>query len=296
MEQNEKSELFKSFNEKKGKVIELRKELTVINEEKEKWFEAKTKLNQKISSLIKDLKQDKSARDTFTSEVKHKKEERLNVNTVITQKIEEAKKLNQEKNDTLKKYNIQRDPSQIKAEIDQLDRKIETEVMSFDKETQIMKAIKELRVKYEEAKKLSGVWEKMHTLSREIDDLKKQSDSVHRDIQTKAKESQTKHESLVSASEEVKKLTIEENAAFEKFIDAKKKFTELNNQLKKEQTELNTLKEKLNEIGEVDASTRRNDIRNKLKEMEQTVEQKFKTGKKLTTEDLLVFQQSESKR
>lgn len=295
MEQSEKSRLFDALNEKKGKIRELHNQLNAANSEKEKWFAEKTKLNQQISGLIKDLKQDKSSRDTFTSEVKSKKEERNNVNSQITKKIEEVKKLNQEKSDIIKKYDIKGDPSELKSQMDRLERKIETEVMSFAKETEIMKMIKELRARYDEAKKVSGVWEKINALSREINDLKKKSDSVHKDIQTTAKESQSRHESLINASEGVKKISADESAAFEKFIEAKKRFVALNEELHKEMDELNKMQSQLKDSADKDATQKANSVRSRLKEMELNVLDKIKTGKKLTTEDLLVMQEAESK-
>ncbi|MFA5142466.1 MAG: hypothetical protein WC471_05870 [Candidatus Woesearchaeota archaeon] len=295
MEQSEKSKLFDALNEKKGKIRELHNQLNAANSEKEKWFTEKTRLNQKISALIKDLKQDKTSRDSFTSEVKNKKEERNSVNSLITQKIEEVKKLNQEKSEIVKKYDIKGDPAELKSQMDRLDHKIETEVMSFAKETEIMKMIKELRARYEEAKKVSGVWEKINALSKEIDELKKKSDTVHKDIQSKAKESQGKHESLINASEEVKKISVEENAAFEKFVEAKKKFVALNDELHKEMNELESLQKQVGEMTEKDNTHKANSTRSKLKELESVVLDKIKTGKKLTTEDILVMQEIESK-
>ncbi len=96
MEQDDRSELSKAFDEKKRRIQELRRELNAANDEKERWFLVKSKLNQQISALIKDIKTDKSTRDSCTSEVKNKKRERDNFNNIIKQKIEEVKKLNAE--------------------------------------------------------------------------------------------------------------------------------------------------------------------------------------------------------
>lgn len=295
MEQDDRSGLSKAFNEKKRRIQELRRELNTADDEKERWFLAKSKLNQQISNLIKDIKTDKSTRDSCTSEVKSKKGERDNINNLIKQKIEEVRKLNAEKAETLKRYHIQSDPSQIKSQMDQLEHKLETEVMSFDKEKELMKAINDMKKSYDEVKKLSAVWERAHALSKEIEELKRQSDSAHRELQTKAKESQQKHETLIATSDEVKKLSKDEKDAFDKFIEAKKKFTAINQELKTELTAINELQGRIGELKEENVSKHRNEEHDKLEELGQTVQEKLKSGKKLTTEDLLVMQELESR-
>ncbi len=159
-----------------------------------------------------------------------------------------------------------------------------------------MKVINELKKSYDEVKKLSATWEKAHVLSKEIEELKKQSDSAHKELQTKAKESQQKHETLIATSDEVKKLSKDEKDAFDKFIDAKKKFTIINQELKTELIAINELQDKIGEAKEEHVSKHRNEERDKLKEMGQTVQEKLRSGKKLTTEDLLVMQELESRK
>lgn len=293
MEQDDKKVLPSEFNEKKRKIRKLRNELNLFNEEKEKWYNIKAKLGQKISNLIKGLKQDRGCRDNYTSEVKSKKEERDKINQEIKEKIEVIKKINQEKKETLTKFKIQKDPILIKNEIEKLEQKIETEAMSYNNEKKIMKLINDLKKKYKEIKELSSVWESAHNLSKEINELQRKSDNLHKEIQKKAEESQIKHENLIDASDEIKKINADEKIAFEKFVEYKNKFIEVNNELKKELEELGHMNNNITEIKQKKVSKKFETERSKLKAMELDVEKKIKSRQKLTTEDLLIIQESQ---
>ena len=146
-------------------------ESVVIDRAKEiiKAIESYEAYSKEISQLIKELKTLKDKRNQLTAKVKESKKERENYNELIKQKIEEVKKLRIEKNNVAKKYHITEDPMKIKATIEQLEAKIETNVMSFEKEQSLMKKIKELKKKYKEAGSLVAICDKIHKVSKEID-------------------------------------------------------------------------------------------------------------------------------
>ena len=288
----EKKQLSKQLDKLKKEVIGLKVNLNQIDEQKESAFQEKEKITQDISKLIKGVKTAKQKRNALTKEVKTLKQKRDELNKQVVSKISEIKSLDKERKEIAQKYNIKEDPSHIKEKIEQLEEKIETNVMSFDKEKKLMKIIKDLKKKYNEANVISNVWEKLNALSKEVSALKKESQNVHEIIQTKAKESQANHEEMLKLSKDIDELKVKEEAAYKNFFEQKQKFNEVNTALKEKLLELNKLSEKLSELKVKSQQERKKRQDDLLKDMETLVEDKIKAGKKLTTEDLLVLQKA----
>ena len=290
--EKEKKDLFRKLDEKRREISALRSSLNQIDEQKEQWFDKKNTYSKEISELIKQVKKNKEDRNSLTNQVKKDKEIRTESNNLARKKIEELGNLNKEKEEVSKKHNIKVNPYQIKEEIGRLETKIETEVISFEREKKIMDKIRELKKKYNEAKKISDVWAKTNALSKEIDGLKKNAREMHQKIQNRAVESQKKHEDVIKYSHEIDELKKKEEEAFTKFIEFKKKFNEINEQLKARLLEMN----QINEIAYKHKLEVKKEKQEKeeelLKNKEELIEEKIKAGKKLTTEDLLIFQKS----
>ena len=290
LQESERKELFDKLNEHKKRISELRDSLNEANSQKESWFEKNSNIGKEISKQIHEIRQLRSTRDKLSNEVRELKKERQNYNGIVTSKIKQIKEINSKKENVSKKFNFKGDPSRIKEDIAHLETKIETEVISFEAEKKIMQKIKELKKKYDEFKKISKVWGEGRELSKEIDDSKDQAEEIHKKIQNKAAESQNSHEKMIGLSKEVDELKKKEKEAFGKFAEYKQRFSELNNQLKYELLKLKDIKEKL----DIDKKERINIIHEgeerTLKAKEEEVHEKIKNKKKLTTEDLLIFQ------
>ncbi|MBS3122313.1 hypothetical protein J4434_05525 [Candidatus Woesearchaeota archaeon] len=286
----EKNVLLKKLNEKKEIVRQLRSKLNEIHEQKEQWFKEKDKISDEIKKNIGQVKDSKTKRDTLSTTVKKNKETRDEINNQIKQKIDELKALEKEKTDIVAKYHIQEDPMQIKKMVERLEFTLETNVMSFDKEKKLMDQIKALKKKYKEADKVSTVWKKIHSLSKEIEKLKQESNLFHRQVQVQATQSQEKHETLIESSKIIKDLKKTELEAYDKFMVLKTQFTEVNAKLKEELKELNSIYEKLDMNKEELRGMKKERQKKTLDEKRKEVGEKLKLGKKLTTEDILAFQ------
>ena len=291
----QKNELFEGLKLLKKEINELKNNLNSLDEQKEKWFSKKEECGSEIRGLIKKIKESKQKRDELTKKVKEDKQERDKLNQEIKDKISKLKELNKEKELILEKYNITEDPSRIKEVIDKLDLSIETDAMSFENEKKVMKKIKGLKKKFGEAKVVTDILDSLKKLSNSIDEFKKKSNEFHLKIQCRAKESQELHENVISSSKEIDKLKEGEEQAFGKFIEFKKKFTEANDLLKEKLTKMSELRKSLEsfKLKKGEEKKLKEDFFLKSKEAE--VEEKIKRREKLTTEDLLVFQQDNSK-
>ncbi len=288
----EKKELIRKFNEIKNEVKKLRDQLNDLDKQKEAWFEKKENTSKEILRYVKQIKEFKAKRDFLTKDVQEIKGEREKYNDKIKENINQIRRLEGEKMEIIRKYNIKGDPSKIKEEIDRLELMIETEVLSFEKEKGIMKKIKELKKNYKEAEQVSNVWEKINWLSKETERLRQAADEVHKKIQGKAFSSQEKHEGMIATVKKVEELEEKMNRENKKFIEYKKRFIDVNNKLKEKLSVINELNKKLMEDKEEFMKTREEEKRKKIEDKEKEIEKKIKDRKKITTEDLLVFQQT----
>jgi uncharacterized coiled-coil DUF342 family protein len=289
----DKKRLFDEFDKKRKEIAELRTVLNQVNEEKEKWFSEKEAVSREIVATIASLKDIKRARDEFTAKVRSIKVKKEAVVTDIKARITEITALRQQKFDVAKKHDLKGDPIRIKHEIDRIETRIETDVFSFETEQKLMKKLKELKSQYSQFSEFTVVAEKMRDISRAIDELKNQEKEHKRDIRRYAKDSQTEHEKMLDLSKKIDELKVKEKESYDRFLEQKNQFSIANTKLKELLGEAGELGDSVKEIKEQKRHDKEMKERLTLEEKKNLVTEKIKTGKKLTTEDLLVYQRGE---
>lgn len=271
-------------------ITELRIKLNAINEKKETHFEAKEKISKEIHSTIGSIQSLKRERDSFTRQVRELKDKRRELNSRIRGHINKIKELNSEKKDISKKFNITVNPHEIEENLKKLEYKIETEALPFSEEKKIMKKVHELKKELGDSKRVSDVWDRIRKVSQEIDESKKEANSAHALVQENAEKSQQKHEELVELSKKIEELKAKEREEYNKFSKFKEQFLQINNALKDKLIEMNTLNDIFRNYKSAKKKEREQQDQITLKQKTEIVEEKIKTKRKLTTEDLLVFQ------
>lgn len=274
-------------------ISELRQQLNELNEKKEDWFKKKEGLKKYIGSLISHIKSVKSKGDEFSGEYSGLKEQRDKYNQRVKELIIRAKELNQQKADALKKYNIKVDPLRLKEKIKELEYSVETEAYTFKKEKEVMEQIKKLRKKYEESKMINEIVEGSDKISAEIDMARKIANEFHNRLREHSNISKNGYNEFMDISRRINAMKKQQEEAFSNFIKFKVEFDKTNNLLRNKLEMINKAKGELDKR-HVKISLRRRDRDMKLlKEKEKAVEEKLRQKKKLTTEDLLVFQGKE---
>ena len=286
-----KKELFSDLDKLRNEINSFNEDLNRFNSEKESWFGKKEEFSKNIRNKITETKENRNKRDSLTKKVKELKEKRRNFNETSKKKISEVVKLRDEVNTLTKKAKV-KDPLKIKGDIDQLEVKLETEAMSFDKEKEMSKKLKQLKKSFGEASEVIGFLEKIKKFNSGIDDAKKNTHGTHKEIQKIAAESQELHEGIIKNSKEIDRLKAAEGEAFKNFANFKKKFNDANNNLKEKLSEMNSIREKINKFKLEEDEKRKLKETTLIKSKEQEVEEKIKTGKKLTTDDFLMFQEA----
>lgn len=273
-------------------IKQIKEQLNDLNAVKEKHYQEKEDFASKIRGSIDVIKSSKDLRNKRTSEVKEIKVERDKLNTQIKNKVQELKALTEKRQNLFTKLGIKKDPSRLKVQIEQLETKLETEVFSIEKEKNLNKQVRELKSMLNQSKEVTDVSQEIRTLQKDLRVLRKEAESKHRSLQDKAVLSQKRHEDLISSSSDVDDLRKKEEAAYKKFFEYKEKFNELNAQLKEKIKLINANNHSQDSSRRKKKEKKDAEMKKNLAEKEKSVEEKIKTGKKLTTEDLLIFQKT----
>ncbi len=289
LSEQERKKVLDDLKRAKEEVAQIKNRLRKANSEKESWFKKKAAISSEIRDKIHDVQELKKIRNELTSEVKETKGRRNELNQKIS---EDVKVVNEIKQTTSGDRDQRKEnPRFLKKRIEDIEMKIQTEPMSFDKEQKFQKELKQLKKKYDEVKEVETEFENVRSKTKELNQLKKEANKFHKDMQKQARESQEKHEQLIECSKEIDLLREKEKEVHDVFMDHKKKYLAINDELKKKFDDLNKIKGNLEseniKLEEFEQEKKKQSLKEKTKE----VKEKIKKGGKLTTEDLLVMQQ-----
>ncbi|MFH1400766.1 MAG: hypothetical protein ABIH41_04555 [Nanoarchaeota archaeon] len=290
LEDKKVEDLLEQLRIRRQEVTTMKVTLTRINAEKEKWFTEKSKFQQQIKDRIGAVNQSKVRRNDLTTEVKELKVKRDSLNKSIVDAQTKVNALRQEYDELRKKLGIEEDPKRVLKQIEELEYMMQTEALSFDKEKALMKKVKELKKKANDAGGLAEKTKELDAARDAVRDLRRDANQYHRQVQEKANVSQEHHEHLLEDSQEIQDLKAKEEEAYQKFMEQKALFVEENTKLKAVLDAISAIRDQLDQSNveyerEKEARTRKS-----LDQKEQEVKEKVRKVKKLTTEDLLILQ------
>ncbi len=274
------------FDEKKKEWSNLRAQLNSLNSQKEQVFQELRSLRGKVKPLQDKIKQLKQSRDDFTKQVKALKEERNQLNLAVKEKSVSKKEVDQKKKELLETVNMEQSPARIKAQIQKLEEKIETEVMPFSHEEKLRKVLKGLKLQYNQIKGLDEVWKEVNTTVADFAEARRKAEQSHKKVQELAEQSQEKHEEINKLYTELKGLRKAERPLAEKYLDLKA-------QCQQVRKSLDELAQRANELGKLFTDEDRKSRKQIIKEKTSEVVEKIRKRQKLSTEDILAFQASE---
>ena len=286
--------MFSKMAELKRDISNIKRELSLINKDKEEAFSKNHEIGKLIRSYIGQIKDFRNKRDLLTKEIRGLKDKRKASNRKLKEKIDELNKLKIEKVKVLKDLNFKENPYKLKKEIERLELSIQIEGMPFSKEQKLMKKIKEMQKSYNESRVVIDINSKIKEIMRELDSIRKEGNENHELIQEKAKQSQEEHEKMIKLSKEVDELAAKEEEHYNKFIEQKKRFNEANGNLKQRLEELRLVEERIYNMRNEQIARRVEHETNILRSKEEIVEEKIRKRQKLTTEDILLLQRKDS--
>ena len=272
------------YSNLEGQVRTLRRDLENCKREKELWFKKKEELKEIINSKISEIKEIQTKKDKTVKEMSYLRKQRDLINQKVKALIGKIRSLS---------FKSGPSSSNILEKIKILEGKIEVET-NFKKEKQIMEEIKKLKKQHGEIVKENNDHD---TVEKEIKESKKIADEFHQKL-NEASQSE-EHKKFMDLSKEINLLKKEQEDAFAKFIEFKKKFNENSKEYKRENNKFKKLerpkeikfKNNFKRERKIDAEEFKRQKDQKIidKKIEE-VENKIKTKKKLTNEDLIVLQ------
>lgn len=301
-------------------IINLKSQLDSINKKKEEAFKNKEDLKKQLSELIKKVRGVTSQNKKEGVNVQQLKKQRDQHNSNVKRLIAEIKTLGGGKRSDVNAYDFMR----LKKDLEALEFKVEHEALSPSDEKKTMKKIKELKKHYDAQNEFMKSADRSHELSKKIEEEKKLADQFHNQLMA-AKGDTMDYNKLKTVSHEILDMRSKQEAEFANFIRLKQEFKEISEQLKQklaiagrrplslrsfpkdseadhkhgehrhsERPRYNRNKKK-NNFHENSASKASDEKKKEqmkiIQEKAKEVEEKLKSGQKLTTEDLLILQQ-----
>lgn len=276
---------------------------TQVNEDAGKSF---SKLLAEKRGLEKNLKELTRNRDALNDEAKTHKQLRDDLNSSIkeildkalehrkqrdeiNQEVKKYKKLRDETNQELRKLEWssgKRDIMKIRDEIKKLDKTIETKVLDIRKENELVKKVTDLQ------KKLQTMQEDENT-QKEAMELKERSESYHAKVVELSDQAQETHEQMLAYFQQIDEIRTKADKAHAEFINTREKASAKHEEVKAILKEIRGKnksldKAKAKERNKEDRISHEKNIQEKEKAEE--IYRKFRDGKKLSTDELLLLQ------
>jgi phosphoserine phosphatase len=268
----------KSFGELLSNKKELEKRLKVLTTERDD-------LNEKAREF-------KKVRDELNASIKENLDKALKYRDErdkINQEVRKYKKLRDETNQELKKMEYasgRRDILKIQGEIDKLEKTIETKVLDMRKENELVKKVQDLSKTLSEMKED----EKVQT---EAIALKEVSEAHHAKVVEFSDKAQETHESMLEYFKNIDDVRAKADLAHNQFIETRETASAKHEEVK---SVLNEIRRKNKGLDKVKAKERNIESEKSKKknmaekEIARDIYERFKEGKKLSTEELRLLQ------
>ena len=266
-----------------------------VRAQKDEREERIAKVADEREAFNREAKEQRKIRDELNSELKEnlaKAIEFRDQRNEINKQVEENKKARNKVNDEIKSLEWssgKKDKIRIEAEIKKIDKIIETRVLDIKKENQLVKNANDLRKELAEIKEDDKVKE-------EAAELKKKSEEFHAKVVELSEQAQEAHEQMLSYFRKTDEIRTAADEAHKLFIQARKNASAKHEEFKMILSEIHVINKKLGSNknrkrrSDKSSGSSNNKKNREEKERAESIFDKFKNGKKLSTEELLLLQ------
>ena len=270
-----------------------------VRAQKDEREERIAKVADEREAFNREAKEQRKIRDELNSELKEnlaKAIEFRDQRNEINKQVEENKKARNKVNDEIKSLEWssgKKDKIRIEAEIKKIDKIIETRVLDIKKENQLVKNANDLRKELAEIKEDDKVKE-------EAAELKKKSEEFHAKVvelsEQLSEQAQEAHEQMLSYFRKTDEIRTAADEAHKLFIQARKNASAKHEEFKMILSEIHVINKKLGSSknrkrrSDKSGGSSSNKKNREEKERAESIFDKFKNGKKLSTEELLLLQ------
>jgi len=258
-----------------------------LNDKTKEWAERRDVLNSQVRKLIDEANQKRESRDKLNSEVKEAKAKRDEWNRKFNDLSDKAMLLRREKMPksglSIRKH---------KAELRALEKKHMTSVLSAEKEKALMKEMSMLDAKIKEMEKEIEQFAEVKQAEKDSRDAKDNAESFHRQVSELAEKAQSEHDAMLKLYEEADRLRKEADGAQDKFIEAKLAADEQHREHIEHIRQVHDFDKIISGIRDKGRKAHGERDDTSAKRQAEEIFEKFKSGEKLSTEDIMVLQKS----
>lgn len=258
-----------------------------LNEKTKGWAEKRDDLNGGVRKFIDEANQKRESRDKLNAEVKEAKAKRDEWNRKFNDLSEKAMNLRREKMPksglSIRKY---------KAELRALEKKHMTSVLSPAKEKALMKEMSQLDGKIKEMEREIEQFSEVRQAEKDTREAKDNAENFHKQVSELAEKAQSEHDSMLKLYEEADKMRKEADGAQEMFIEAKLAADDQHREHIEHIRQVHDFDKIISGIRDKTKGFRREKDDTSAKREAEEIFEKFKSGEKLSTEDIMVLQKS----
>jgi len=244
-------------------------------------------LNARMKKLVKEAQAYKEARDKHNQKVSEYKAKRDELN-------EEAGKI-YVKVDRLRKRKSAGGAGslhELRREIDLLEFKQQTEVLSIDKERQLVEKISTLQEEFLKKQAQLEQDKELKALLGEAQKLRDKASKYHEKVTKYADMAQEQHDKMIATFKEVDTVRVEADNAHKEFVKAQETADEYHHSFIKLQKEIRDFNKLIAGLKRMSRETKASEEKAKAKEKAEDIYNRLKKGGKIDTEDLLLLQRS----
>jgi len=283
--------MLKELQDKKAILVkeleEYRDKRNELNTEASKWSAERNKLNRTSRMLTDEAQQFKHERDEYNKKVSDHKVKRDECNKKINAsnaKIEEIKK-----DANLTGASV----SELKQEIESLEFKQQTNVLSSEKEKELVGAIAILVSEYK--MKMTEIERNAELKSAlgELDGLRGEASLYHEEVTEYADRAQECHDKMIKVFREGEGIRVKSDRIHRKFVKIQDEADRHHHQFIRTQKEIRELEKMIASITRRGREDKRKVERMKVRKEAESIYNLFRRGEKISTEDLMLLQRSD---
>lgn len=258
-----------------------------LNEKTREWADRRDQLNAQVRRLIEEANGKREMRDKLNAEVREVKSKRDEYNRKFNDLSDKVIDLKREKmprsGQSIRKY---------KAELRALEKRHMTSVLSVEKERALVEEMGELSKKIKAMEKEMEQFTEVKVAEQEAREAKDLAEGFHKQVSELAEKAQAEHDAMLKLYEEADKLRKEADDAQEKFIEAKLTADEEHRQHIDHIRQVHDFDKLISGIRDKTRKARKEKDDDTAKREAEEIFDKFKSGEKLSTEDIMVLQKS----
>jgi uncharacterized coiled-coil DUF342 family protein len=256
-------------------IEKLKDERDSFNKETQGLIKQSKETTSRVKRLRAELRDQKELRDAENAKVKEFKDKRDAINAQIRERIKNINRIQDEIRSL--KGDLGVPFREAKKQLERLEWKVQTEVMTVKQEEKIVRRIEELEESTKSVKEFMGKRKELEKIKKELDELRKEAQAFHEVMLEHTRKSEYYHQKMLEIYKVLKSTEPEFREISDKITEAKQKADKAHKEFTKKYREEKGKTEK--------------DLKDSMKKEADNLMKEFKKGKKLTTEELQIIQE-----